>query len=135
MSVAPIYGSSGKHCDVQSPSDTSVFGGYGTGAECLNVFNFYPYGGAGGYANGFVVFGNTTNGISQPTLTLWDGESAGAGVSVITNVNAKGYDATAFGSGGGGGVLCLYASNTTLTATSGAGKNGIVLIYARRLLS
>ena len=123
--TAPIYGETPR-MDYYS---SVLYYGITSPLSCINVFDgkFYS-GGAGGGA------GATSTGTligSQPVTTLLDGFSAGAGMALYqTTPSATGNSATSIGCGGGA-IALGHASASTATVTSGAGKNGIVIIYKR----
>ncbi len=95
--------------------------------QAFNAFSGEFFGGAGGSGISLT----TGTNVSQPTLTLNDGYSAGAGRASSANSSIVGYSATSIGSGGGGCALSNAASYTTPTVVGGNGKNGIVAIYKR----
>lgn len=98
-------------------------------STALNPFNLKRYLGAGGGAGGM----STANPTYQTTPTLDDGNKAGAGLCYqgSTGMNITADSATGAGNGGGGACLLVSTSDTTHSATSGAGSAGAVYIYVQ----
>lgn len=71
--------------------------------------------------------------IAQKVQAMPDGTKGGDGASYnSTAVSVYGENATGNGNGGGGVVLA-NANNVTKTAVSGAGSDGAIFLYARRI--
>ncbi|MGE4485344.1 MAG: glycine-rich domain-containing protein [Oscillospiraceae bacterium] len=128
MSSAPAMG--------QNTHDLSALypGGDTFSFEALNPFDMKRYLGAGGAAYAYA-YSDSTYEIVETAPALDDGNSGGSGVSHSSNTSdsedATADSATGNGNGGGGVAVATWADYQTRTATSGAGSDGAVFIYAR----
>lgn len=77
--------------------------------------------------------GAAQNGNSQTILAMPDGTKGGNGVSdgsgEVTAESATGYG------NGGGGASYYHSATPNVTATSGAGSDGVIYLYARKAVS
>lgn len=131
--AAPAMGESSAIAATISGSLIVYQGGKTASCEAFNPFDNKKYLGAGGLA--YAYSDSSSHYVNAETAPeLDDGSSAGAaagysGTVDTTSVTAGG--ATGTGNGGGGAVIAIYGSNGTGIATSGAGSDGAVFIYAR----
>ena len=124
---APALGQPSRGISFWSTYWYHVEGGNGYPTMCINPFIGQRILSAGGYATLRVSGGYL---VSQPVLTLPDGNSAGAGLAYFGTDDVTADSATSPGCGGGGAANG-YTTDPVNTVTSGAGADGAVFIYAR----
>ncbi len=112
----------------------SSFHGQSTPNECFNPFSFERCLAAGGSANGYCT-STEQYAYGQYAPTLDDDLSAGSAAFSTTPSNITAGTATSVGCGGGAALLAYHDANyLSYTITSGAGADGAVKIYARKVL-